>query len=150
MLRKIFLELTKYPSKIIEFSVVDGWQHLPDLTPRTLWDVCDIGVRLGHRGYDIRGKEGMYFEHNTVLINVYNFLGNGIGGRAGIVIGRYRPGRVLQTSENGVWFLSLLNDMLVLWDRDVEVIEIKRMIHQVDESLYATDLMIGGRRAVCA
>lgn len=141
-----FLDLTK--QEIIGFTPLEGCQHLPDLTPRNLWDLCDMTVRFGSLGLDGFGKVLMHFAHRDLRIEVYNFIGNGAGGIAGMSIGKFRPGRSFQATEEGAFLLTLFNGMGVIWDRGWTVLEIKKLIHEIDNLSYAHDHIVGGRRAV--
>lgn len=141
-----FLALTK--QEVAGFLPVERFEELLDLTPRNLWDLCDIAVRFGDLDCDAFGKPGVFFAHRHLRIEVYNFIGNGAGGAAGMMIGKHRPGSKFQSTEEGSYFPSLLNGMHVIWDRGHTVREVQFLLYEIDKISYAHGHVVGGRRSV--
>lgn len=145
-MREKFLELTK--QEVVGFMPVSYLAELPGLTPRNLWDICDIAVRFGCLDVDMRGKPGMFFAHRNLRVEVYNFLGNGVGGSAGMLIGKHRPNRDFQCTEEGTFIVELLNDMTAMWDRGFTVREIQALMHEIDQISYARGHILAGQRRI--
>lgn len=141
-----FLKLTN--QSIIGFTVTERCNKVPDLTPRNVWDLCDIAIRFGDFDYDNFGKPGIFFGFQSLRIEVYNFIGNGAGGSAGFMIGKYRPNKKIRSTSAGCFLLSLLNGMSVIWDRGHTVEEVKSFIYKIDELSYKRNLIVAGRRVV--
>lgn len=145
MNRKKFIELTKNPEGITGFSVVRGFEDVPELIPRTLWDLCDVGVRFGVHGLDFFSKEFMLFSAGDLQIEVYNFTDNGFGGSAGFMVGKYRPSGL---TDEGTYILKLLNGMNVIWDRGFSVADVSKILYQIEKESYRRSDVVGGRRRI--
>jgi len=120
------------------FEIIDSEMPIEELTPPILWNLWDIGVKFG-----ILFEKGIRFKASSLYMELYDFRGNGRGGSAGMCVFKSRPS---QLTDEGTFFLTLQNDMLVTWDRGFTAAEIRSIIGEIDDYARSEEMMIDGKR----
>ncbi len=99
------------------------------MTSEILWNIWDIGLKFGQQIPKGLGFK-MTFGEISLLIELYGFRGNDVGGKDGFVVSRLN-GTKFSTVESPI-YVELSNNLNLMWSKKITSYDALRCIEEID------------------